>query len=152
MFGIPFILLGNLAGNALALGRYVMLAAGYSDAAGRLTASQGSVTGIAIVALSVVILIHMCTRRGGIFLNNLFAVLKVLLLLAIIVIGFSFRGGGLPVKDHLGGQNYSSPTSFSERARSLSSYTESLLVIMYSYSGYEQPFYVSASLLFHHQS
>jgi amino acid transporter len=144
MYGVPFILLGNLSGNALALGRYIMLAAGYHDAAGRLTASKGAVTGIAIAALSLVILIHMCTRRGGLFLNNLFAVCKVVLLLAIIIIGFAFRGNDLPLKDSLGGQNFSSSTSFGGRTRSLSSYTQSLLVVMYSYSGYEQPFYVSS--------
>jgi amino acid transporter len=143
MYGIPFILLGNLAGNSIACGRYVMLAAGYSDAAGRHTASKGAVIGIAIAALSMVILVHMCTRRGGIFLNNVFAVLKVMLLLFIIVVGFAFRGDGLPQKDHIGGQNFSSPTSFADRSRNWSSYTESLLVVMYSYSGYEQPFYVS---------
>jgi amino acid transporter len=138
MYGIPFIVLGNLAGNALALGRYVLLAAGHE------VASPGYDILIAIAALSFVILIHMCTRRGGIFLNNLFAVLKVILLLAIIVIGLTFRGDGLKVKDHLGGQNYSSPTNFADRPRSLAGYTQSLLSVMYTYSGYEQPFYVSA--------
>jgi amino acid transporter len=143
MYGIPFILLGNLAGNALALGRYVMLAAGYSDAAGKLTASRGSVIGIAIGALTLVILLHMSSRRGGIILNNAFAIFKVLLLLAIIVIGFAFRGDSWPQKYHLGGQNYAPKTSFADRTKAFSSYTQSLLVVMYSYSGYEQPFYVS---------
>jgi L-asparagine transporter-like permease len=140
MYGIPFILLGNLAGNALAIGRYIMLAAGNSDA------SQGPVIGIAIFALSMVILVHMCTRRGGILLNNIFAVLKVIFLLAIVVIGFAFRGDDLTQKDHIGDQNFSSRTSFAEKSRSFASYTESLLVVMYTYSGYEQPFYVSSGI------
>jgi hypothetical protein len=143
MYGIPFILLGNLAGNALALGRYIMLAAGHSDASGKPTASKGSINAIAIIALSVVILIHMSTRQGGILLNNIFATGKVFLLLAIILIGFIFRGDRLPQKNHLDGQNFSLSTSFADRTNSLSSYTQSLLVIMYSYSGFEQPFYVS---------
>jgi len=147
MYGIPFILLGNLAGNALALARYVMLAAGYSDAAGKLTASQGSVVGIAVGTLTLVVLVHMSSRRGGIVLNDLFAVFKVLLLLAIVVIGLIFRGNGLPQKDHLGGQNYDPKTSFADRTTAVSSYTQSLLLVIYSYSGYEQPFYVSYWLL-----
>lgn len=145
IYGIPFILLGNLTGNALALGRYLMLAAGYSDAAGNLTASKGSVIGIAIGALSIVILVHISSRRGGIVLNDLFAVFKVLLLIAVIVLGFVFRGGALPQgeKSHLGGQNFALKQSFADRASAVSSYTQSLLYVVYAYSGYEQPFYVS---------
>jgi len=143
MYGIPFILLGNLAGNSLALGRYVMLAAGYSNAAGQLTASNGSVVGIAIGALTLVMLIHMSSRRGGLILNDAFAIFKVLLLVAIIIIGFVFRAGGLPHTDRLGGQNFDPKTSFTDRTNAISSYTQSLLLVMYSFSGYEQPFYVS---------
>lgn len=141
MYGIPFILLGNLAGNALALARYIMLAAGHSDADGRVTTGRGPVIGIAIAALTLVILLHMSSRRGGIALNNVFAILKVLLLLAIIVIGFAFRGDRLPQKTHLGGQNFAN--SFADRSHKVASYTQALFTVMYSYSGYEQPFYVS---------
>jgi len=147
MYGIPFILLGNLAGNSLALGRYVMLAAGYSNAAGELTASNGSIVGIAIGALTLIMLVHMSSRRGGLILNDAFAIFKVLLLVAIIVIGFVFRAGGLPHTDKIGGENFNSKTSFTERAKDVSSYTQSLLLVMYSFSGYEQPFYVSESAL-----
>jgi amino acid permease len=143
MFGIPFILLGNLAGNALALARYIMLAAGYSNATDKLTASKGSVVGIAIGALTLIMFIHMSSRRGGIILNDLFAIFKVLLLLAVVVIGFIFRGDGLPQKDLLGGQNYEAPNAFADRTKSVWGYTQSLLVVLFSYSGYEQPFYVS---------
>ena len=143
MYGIPFVLLGNLVGNALAVGRYVMLAAGYSDTNGNLTASHGSVVGIAVGALTLVILIHMSSRRGGILLNDIFAIFKVFLLMAIVVIGFIFRGGGLQQKGHPGGQNYDPKTSFADRAKAISSYTQSLLFVIYSYSGYKQPFYVS---------
>jgi amino acid transporter len=143
MYGIPFILLGNLAGNALALGRYIMFAAGDRAANGQSTASQGKVTAIAIVALTLVILVHMCTRRGGLVLNNIFGALKVIFLLAIVVIGLAYRGNRLPEKDKIGGLNYSSPTSFGDLSHSTAGYAESLLVVMYSYSGYEQPFYVS---------
>jgi amino acid transporter len=149
MYGIPFILLGNLSGNALALGRYLMLAGGYTDDAGNLTASQGSVVGIAIGALSIVILVHMSSRRGGIVLNDLFAVFKVLLLLAIIILGFVARGGALPQgdKSHLGGENFAPKQSFEGRASAVSSYTQSLLYVVYTYSGYEQPFYVRSAPL-----
>jgi amino acid permease len=120
-----------------------MLAAGYSDAAGNLTASHGSVLGIAVGALTLVILVHMSFRRGGILLNDIFAICKVFLLVAIVVIGFVFRGGGIPQKDHLGGQNYDPKSSWPDRAKTLSSYTQSLLIVIGSFGGYKQPFYVS---------
>jgi amino acid permease len=120
-----------------------MLAAGYSDADGNLTASHGSVVGIAVGVLTLVILVHMSSRRGGILLNDIFAIFKVFLLMAIVIIGFVFRGGGLPQKTRLGGQNYYPKTSFADRAKAVSSYTQGLLFVVYSYGGYKQPFYVS---------
>ena len=71
MYGIVFIILGNLSGNAIAFGIYVMSAAGYDDP------SRGSVIGLAVGALSCACLVHVASRRGGIILNNIFAVVKV---------------------------------------------------------------------------
>jgi len=152
MYGIAFILLGNLSGNAIALGQYVMLAAGYSDQNGNLTASHGSVIGIAIVALTVVILIHISSRRGGILLNNVFAIFKVLVFLVIIILGFAVRGGASfskirPPPPKLGNGNFEAKTSFSDLPNSVSSFTASFLYVLYTYSGYEQPFYVRLRLL-----
>lgn len=157
MYGIVFILLGNLSGNAIALGQYVMLAAGYSDENGNLTASHGSVIGTAIAALTIVILIHMASRRGGILLNNAFAVFKILVFLVIIVLGFAVRGGAnfskvQPSPPKLGNDNFETKTSFSDLPKNVSSFTTSFLYILYAYSGYEQPFYVCLQLLLNFMS
>src|SRR4051812_2092132 len=87
MYGIAFIVLGNLSGNAIALGRYVMLAAGHDDP------GKGPVIGIAIAALVIITLLHVFSRRGGILVNNFFAVLKVCMLLMIIIVGIATRTG-----------------------------------------------------------
>jgi len=146
MYGIVFILLGNLSGNAIALGQYVMLAAGYSDENNNLTASHGSVIGTAIAALTIVVLIHMFSRRGGILLNNAFAIFKILVFLVIIIIGFAVRGGAnfsqAQPSTKLGNGNFDTKTSFSDLSKNVSSFTTSFLYILYTYSGYEQPFYV----------
>ena len=81
MYGIAFIVLGNLSGNAIAFGIYVTSAAEHSP-------EKGLVVGLAIVALTVTALLNMLSSRVAIFFNNLFAAIKVALLLAIIVLGF----------------------------------------------------------------
>lgn len=87
MYGTVFVLLGNLSGNAIAFGQLCYEAAGRSDA------PRGPVIGLAITVLTACMLLHIFSRRGGIRLNNVFAVLKVALLLAIIILGFIKAGG-----------------------------------------------------------
>jgi len=115
-----------------------MNAAGYSDA----TEVKGAVIGLAIGALSLTVFLNMVSRRAGIYLNNIFAVLKVAVLLAIIVLGF-VKASGV----NLGGQpkatsNFDPDTSFKPGAAEAPSVTDSLLYVVYTYSGFEQPFYV----------
>src|SRR5947209_3237010 len=86
-YGVAFIILGNLSGNAIAFGLYIMSAAGYDDP------SRGSVIALAIGALTLACLIHVASRRGGIMINNVFAVSKVAILLIIIIFGFIRAGG-----------------------------------------------------------
>ncbi len=137
MYGIVFILLGNLSGNAIAFGNYVMIAANHPNA------SRADIIGLAIAALTVAILLHICSRRGGIIINNLFTVIKVLILIAIIVMGFIKASG-----HKLGGadkstDNFDPRKSFSSSHRGgVADYSSSLLYISYTYSGFEQPFYV----------
>jgi amino acid transporter len=147
MYGIVFILLGNLSGNALELGKYLLLAAGKNDEDDSLAPSHhGSVIAIAIAALTLAILIHMASRGGGILLNNAFAIFKTSLLILIIALGFAYRGGANIDDDdsaaHQTG-NFATKTSFIGSTKSLGSITLALLDILYSYSGFEQPFYVS---------
>ncbi|KAG9233201.1 amino acid permease-domain-containing protein [Amylocarpus encephaloides] len=144
LYGIAFILLGNLSGNAIAFGTYVMEAAGQPDPA------KGTVIGIAIAVLTAAVGIHVFSRRGGILLNNIFAIIKVLILVTIIVLGFTKAAGhnlggpgtnsGGPTTNAVAG--LSPKNAFSTSRGDLASYTDSFLYIVYSYSGFEQPFYV----------
>jgi amino acid transporter len=136
MYGIVFILLGNLSGNAVSLGSYIMEAAGQTDP------PWATVRGIAIAALTLAILLHISSRRGGIIMNNFFAVTKVLILLAIIILGFIKASG-----HKLGGAskatgNFAINQSFAGERHDVASYTDSFLYVVYTYSGFEQPFYV----------
>jgi hypothetical protein len=132
-----FIVLGNLSGNAIAFGQNVLVAAnrGIED--------KAEVIPLAIAALTVACLLHVSTRRGGIFVNNCFAIFKIAILLAIIIIGFAIAGGA---NFHGGSSqtaNFDVHTSFSHPSRNVASYTDSFFDILYTFSGFQQPFYVS---------
>ncbi|KAF7506036.1 hypothetical protein GJ744_012283 [Endocarpon pusillum] len=135
LYGIVFLILGNLSGNAIQLGVYVMAAAGHENP----TKAKGPVIGIAILALTLAVLVHVCSRRGGIVLNNIFAVFKVSLVVVMILLGILHRAGV-----NLGGsktqnRNFSRP--FANTSTSLSNYVDCLIYILYTFSGFKQPFY-----------
>ena len=136
MYGIVFVLLGNLAGNAVSLGTYVM------DAAGQPNASKGHVLGLAIASLSISCLLHVFSRRGGLLVNNAFAVFKVTILLVVILLGFIYRAGYDLGGGNVRTNNFDPGYSFADASPDLANYTNSLLFILYTYSGYEQPFYI----------
>jgi hypothetical protein len=117
MYGIVFIILGNLSGNAIAFGIYVMSAAGYDDP------SRGSVIGLAIGAL------------------------KVAILLIIIILGFirsrGYTFGGRANADDFPTHNFDLNKSFKGDVQNVPSFANALLLNVFTYSGFKQPFYVS---------
>lgn len=150
MYGVMFVILGNLSGNAIAFGNYVLAAANIEgkDAAAR---------GLAVACLTVACLLHGVWRRGGIWVNNGLAALKVLILVAVIGIGFAASAGAKfghgPVHgetvDPITGKvtpNFDTKSSFAHPHHDAASYADSILFIVYTFSGYEQPFYVSYTL------
>lgn len=147
MYGVIYVILGNLSGNAVALGIYVMEAAGVEG-------HDSAIRGLAVASLTFACLLHAAWRRGGIVLNNMLAFLKVSVLLAIIVIGFAASAGASfghgPVHGqtmnpttHKTTSNFNTHSSFANARSDTASYASSILFVVYTYSGYEQPFYVS---------
>ena len=147
MYGIIFVILGNRAGNAIAFGIYVMQAADRD-------ASPAEIRAVAVAILTAACMVHWLWRRGGIFLNNLLAVLKASILLAIIVIGFAAAAGASFGHGKVQGNtidpdtsrstsNFNVHSSFTHGSTSTASYANAIIFIIYSYGGFEQPFYVS---------
>ncbi|KAL8836843.1 MAG: hypothetical protein Q9176_006077 [Flavoplaca citrina] len=139
MYGVLFIVLGNLTGNAIAMGQYIMQAAGAPD-------SPEAVRGIAVAALTGACLIHGIWRHGGIILNNVLAIIKVVTLMAVIVIGFAAAGGANlgngPVGKASVKANFDTNKSFVRPSDDAGSYARSIVYVVYSYGGFKQPFYV----------
>ena len=147
MYGVMFIILGNLSGNAIAFGSYVLDAANVES-------NDAAVRGLAVACLTVACLLHGIWRRGGIWINNMLATLKVLILVAVIGMGFAASAGASfghgPVHgetvDSMTGNvtpNFDTKSSFAHPHHDAASYAETILFIVYTYSGYDQPFYVS---------
>ena len=160
VFGIMAIVLGNLAGNAVAFGIYIMIAAGRDPLNSSANHYQkGPVIGLAITVLTVCALLHLFSRRGGIWINNGFAVIKIGILVVIAILGFVHASGKLTsngINDPLSQaplnitsvminnamDNNFGPLSFHTTHHDVGSVVSSFIFAIYPFSGFEQPFYV----------
>ena len=166
MYGMLFVILGNLSGNAIEFGVYVLQASYGTDTEGniRTANSAGKVRGLAIACISSACLLHLTWRKGGIYVMGILATLKTILLIATMCIGFAASAGAKFTLDsssppyhgyrpvHGGtidpitqqwSSNFDPSTSFKHASHSLSTYANSILYILYTFTGYVQPFYVS---------
>lgn len=118
-----------------------MTASGIYDPMSGDAPDRGTAAGIAIAALTFVVLLHMFSRRGGILVNNAFAIAKVMLLVAIIALGIAKGAGAFSGPGKAPLENFTQDVFVTNR-KDPPSWSNSLMLCMYSYSGYEQPFYV----------
>lgn len=89
VFGIAFILLGNVATNSISFGMSVLDAAGKD----KIEHHDEIVRAIAVAAATFSCLIHGVWRQGGIYLNNFLAVLKITILLMMFILGLLAHAG-----------------------------------------------------------
>ncbi|KAI9860210.1 MAG: hypothetical protein M1813_006320 [Trichoglossum hirsutum] len=137
IFGIVFITFGNLAGNAIQFGVFMMTA--ITGCRRDCDFNRGHVVGWAVFILSVCALINVLTRRFAIGLNNILAVLKILFVVVIAFIGIiygSVHGGDCR---KISWRNHGDSGQFGDIVLAL-------FYAMYPYTGYEQPFYVLAEV------
>ncbi|KAJ9644217.1 hypothetical protein H2204_001568 [Knufia peltigerae] len=138
-----FILMYNLSGNAISFGIQVLIASGVYEPSSGEAPDRGQVVGIAIGTLSFVIIVHMFSRRGGILINNIFAIIKVMLLVSIIALGIAKAGGAFPATGKAPLDNFTANVFVTNR-KDPASWSNSLILCMYSFSGFDQPFYIMA--------
>lgn len=122
-----------------------MTASGIYDPMSGEVPDKGVAAGIAISALTFVVLLHMFSRRGGILVNNAFAIAKVLLLVAIIALGIAKAAGAFPGSGKAPLENFTKGVFVTNR-KDPTSWSNSLMFCMYTFSGFEQPFYVCCHL------
>lgn len=152
MYGVIYIALGNLSGNCIAFGMYIL------EAAGRSQDNESLARGLAVICMTAACLLHAVSRQGGIYIIVVTAIFKVLILLAIIGIGFAALGGStfgygavrgetVTTATSSGPGNLGVHTSFAHASTDFASYANSVLFVLYTFSGNEQPFYVSIDSL-----
>ena len=142
MFGWSFVLVGNSAANCISFGVHILQAAGAN-------ASQGKVQGIALGIAVVVCTIHGLGRKFGIWLNNIFASVKVLILCMIIILGFIVLHNSIIPREPGAYANLDRQTCFEhveKGPRGARSFASAYLDIIFTYSGWSQANYVSLIL------
>lgn len=137
-FGIPFIIFGNLAGNAIQFGVYMMIAIN-PDCHTDDCRSKGSVVAWAIFVLTACSLLNVATRKFSIRLNNIFALVKLTFLVAMMFAGFiygSINGDGCK---SINFERKGEPRAFGDIVMAV-------FFAMYPFGGHDQPFYVLAEV------
>ncbi|KAK5715755.1 hypothetical protein LTR17_016665 [Elasticomyces elasticus] len=142
-FAIMFILMYNLSGNAMSLALQVEVASGMYDPASGAIPPRSTTVGIAIAFLSLVIVAHIFSRGAGIWINNAFAAVKVALLLTIVCLALAKAAGRFGGSGDVIRNNFTKDVWTTQRTDAVS-WSNSLLLAMYCFSGFEQPFYVLA--------
>ncbi|TDZ19080.1 High-affinity methionine permease [Colletotrichum orbiculare MAFF 240422] len=136
IFGLSFIVLGNMAGNSIHFALRVLEAAGHENP------ENGPVRGIALAVAIFACIVHAISRRFGILLNNFLAVVKIMIMLLIIVTAVVVGAGGFPKTANVIDQNTSPKTSFTGGSSEANGYAQAFLAIIFTFSGFEQPNYV----------
>ena len=152
IYGFLYVTLGNLSGNAIYFGVYVLEAMNISH--GRDSLARG----LGVVCMTAACLLHATYRQGGIYTIIGLAIFKVGILVAIICIGLAAMAGrqfgygsvhGQTITDvanQTGPGNLNAHTSFAFAKNDFSTYANSILFVVYTFSGNEQPFYACANL------
>lgn len=147
-----FFVLGNTAGNAISFAQYILRTRGYSQEQLKHPSEdvEWLIKAVAVSAITGACLLHGSWRAGGIFVNNFFATVKFCLLLVFIVAGFAFSAGVRPRNEPRiqSPKNLGSTVSFDASIGGgglgkVYAYSQSLLLIIFAYSGYENANYVS---------
>ena len=136
-FAGMFMLLYNLSANAMAFSLEALAASGSFDPTTAEMPPRGQVIAVAIAALTVAIMAHTVSRECSIYINNAFAFIKVALLLTMFFLAIAHIGDAGDVPHGNFGRNVWEP-----RRTDLGSWTDSLMLCLFSFSGFEQPFYV----------
>ncbi|KAK2017262.1 high-affinity methionine permease [Colletotrichum eremochloae] len=136
IFGISFIILGNMAGNCIHFALRVLEAAGFENP------ENGPVRGIALAAATFSCTIHALSRRFGIVLSNTLAMMKILIMLLIIITAIVVGAGGFPKTPNVISDNTLPKNSFKDASKEVNDYAQAFLAIIFAFSGFEQPNYV----------
>ncbi|KAK1760169.1 amino acid/polyamine transporter I [Echria macrotheca] len=141
VFAVQMILLGFSAGNSLAFGRYVLLAAGHPMPDG------WAPRAIAVLCISFVVTLHATKPKWGLRLTNALGVFKVLVVLVIVFSGFAALAGyRLVPNPHNFDNIWAIEKGDGYGGGGAYAFATALLQVVYSYKGWENANYVLGEL------
>ncbi|KAI5836894.1 amino acid permease-domain-containing protein [Morchella snyderi] len=159
VYGVLFIVLGNTSGNAISFGQHALRASGVTE--DEIDSHEWKIKGIAIAAITGACLLHGSWRAGGIYVNNLFASIKCLMLVVFIIAGAVYSGKGGNRNTH----NLDLDCSFvnsSENGTAMSKcpqnrdmqnnqwqmygFSQSFLLVIFAYGGFENANYILSEI------
>ncbi|KAK0701228.1 amino acid/polyamine transporter I, partial [Lasiosphaeris hirsuta] len=140
LFGITFILFGNLAGNAIQFGIYMQTAISPTCTEDDACFNKAAVLGWAVGILAFCSFLNVATRKQFLRLNNGFAVIKMVLVAAVAICGIIYgTAHGDGCRTNIAWSNRGAGGEFGDIVLAT-------FYGMYSYTGFEQPFYVLAEV------
>lgn len=136
-YGIPFILFGTGAGNALLCAECLYRAFGVEP-------SGAAVRGIALVLSGFACLVHAGSRWGGIYLFNVFGTIKIGMMFTMCILGLMYMTGSFGGTTEVASDNLSIQDPISNSLGTAYGYAESLLAVLFAFGGFNQANYVSS--------
>ncbi|KAI9709365.1 MAG: hypothetical protein M1820_003485 [Bogoriella megaspora] len=132
-----FIALANTAGNALAFAKLVLVAYQHTEPAVDPKFDPALVRTLAISIVTLICFLHYTWNRLGLFLNKAFALYKIMLCLVVFVAGVrAWNNDSLRMAGEKFGESYPGNTNA----------LSALIVIFYSYEGWENATYVAGEI------
>ncbi|KAF3291942.1 hypothetical protein TWF132_006447 [Orbilia oligospora] len=139
VYGLIFLFLGNTAGNSYICAQYFLRLVGTANPSEWLT------KGVAVAVITFACVMHSIWRTGGIWLLNALAIVKILILWAIISLGYAARSGrfeNIKAENPPPWSNFEPDQSFEGRSTGFYGWTISILGVLYAFGGYENANYV----------
>lgn len=145
LFGITFYLYGNLAGNAIQFGIYMQTAISPTCTEDQDCFNKTAVILWAIFVISLCSLLNVATRTVFIGLNNTFAIAKCLLIVGTAALGIGY---GATHGNEVASDNGCKNMAWKNRGPGgeFGDIVLAMFFAMFSYTGFEQPFYVLAEV------
>lgn len=129
-----------MAGNAINFAVRLLRATGDTEP------NEGAVRAIAIAVATLTCFIHAFSRRGGIYLNNMFAIVKISILLLIVFIAIAVGAGAFPDTKNVISENTDTKKSFHAENTHVNGYAHAFLAVIFSFWGFEQPNYIMGEI------
>jgi amino acid transporter len=103
--------------------------------------------GVAIGVVTFACALHAFWRNGGVYLNSIFGVVKIAILVAIFAVGAAYAGGQFDGGGATANANLNIHNSTAHAGSSPYGYAEAFLAILFAFGGFNQASYVSSRFL-----